>query len=459
MPRSPSPNGKKKRKKKGKKLSKAAKAALKLAKKLKKENLLRQLEQNLQNEKELRDASATGDIERTVQALQLFLEFEDPPGNVDMPDSFGMSAMLNASMRGHEKIVEILIAGHRGSETVERFDPETGDLVINEETGEPATMEVPKVWANSDVNFQSTGGGSTALMWACERGHSQVVSMLIQAGCVPDVRNDYGWTALQLAALNGHVDCVSELFAHSGAVEALMNETIDFLHPNSGNSAFMWATTKSQLRCMQALLELGCDCRGVNALGMTAPEVADTAGHTEAVQLLVDWDTTCEKNRAAAMAEIEMYGVEYVRKSGVDIDSLKECWHGCAPESFHEITVVDEETGEEVVVMKNIVDEETGEIVGEEATLRVEGGCTCLKLLPTEEEKAAALEVAAREAEAEAEAAAVAAARKQRKKGSKGGRGRSRTERGGAGKTRDSVSPNARNRGAGGKSKSPSRRK
>jgi ankyrin repeat protein len=444
MPRSPSPKDKKKRKNKGKKLSKAAKAAKKAAKKLKKEQIKQQKELNLINEKELRDAAASGDIERTIQALANFKEFEDPPGNVDMPDNFGMSAMLHAAMRGHEKIVEILINGHKGYEQVEKYDEETGDLVINELTGEPMMMSVPKIWANSDVNFQSKGGGSTALMWACERGHTEIVSMLLKAGCVPDVRNDYGWTALHLAALNGHVDCISELFGHEGAVQDLMNETIDFLHPNSGNSAFMWATTKSQLRCMQALLELGCDCRGVNALGMTPLDVATTAGHADTIQLLKDWDVTCEKKRADTLAQIEMYGLDYVRNLGVDIESLKQCWRGCAEVSYHEVTVLDEETNEMVVVMKNIIDEKTGKIIGKEPEMRQEGGCTCLKLLPTPEELAAEKEAAEKEAREAAAREAAAAGRGNKK----GRRGRSRTERGrtekGGGKRRDSPSPSRR---------------
>ena len=450
MPRSPSPNGKKKKGKgkKKKKLSKAAKAAKKLAAKFKKENVARQKEKNLINEKELRDSAASGDIERTRQALGRFQEFEDPPGNVDTPDNFGMSAMLHAAMRGHEKIVEILIAGHSGYEHIEQFDDETGDLVINEETGEPLLARIPKRWANSDVNFQSNGGGSTALMWACERGHSEVVRMLVKAGCVPDVRNDYGWTALHLAALNGHVDCVAELFAHEGAVLDLMNETIDFLHPNSGNSAFMWATTKSQLRCMQALLELGCDCRGPNALGMTPPEIAETAGHNEATQLLQDWDTTCEKKRADTLEQIETYGVDYVRNLGVDIEALKECWHGCPEVTYQEVTELDEETGEQVIAMTPIIDEETGETTGEEPKMEKKGGCTCLKLLPTEEEIA----VAAQEAAA-AEAAALAAQEADMNKKSKKrkGRGRSRTKGGTEGKRtegkrRESPSPSSRKR-------------
>ena len=455
--RSPSPkrggdDGGKKRKKKskGKKLSKAAKKAKKLAAKLKKQQRIEQKALNLVQEKELRDAAATGDVERTVEALCKFGEFDDPPGNVDEPDSFGMSAMLHAAMRGHERIVSILIAGTKGYEQVEKFDAETGDLVINELTGEPQTISVPKIWANSDVNFQSNGGGSTALMWACERGHSEVVRLLLKAGCVPDIRNDYGWTALMLAALNGHVDCVQEMFAQEGAVRDVMVETVDFLHANSGNSAFMWATTKGQLRCMQALLDLGADCRGQNGLGMSTMEVADTAGHTEAVQLLQDWDLACEKKRAKAMEDIEMYGIDYVRKTGVDIHSLTECWHGCPPEIPVVVTelrvVVDEKTGEEtsenVEVMA--VDPETGEETGE-AVYRIEGGCTCLKLVLPDEEKQEEKEE--EKVEQKVTTKGKGKKDKKKKKGSKSdkneSRGRSKTGRGG-GKTQDSPSPSRR---------------
>jgi ankyrin repeat protein len=422
-------------KKKGKKLSKAAKKAAKAAKKLKKQLIREQQELNLLQEKELRDSAATGDVDRTVEALAKFKEFDDPPGIVDNPDSFGMSAMLHAAMRGHKRIVEILIAGHKGYEEVEKFDEETGDLVINEATGDPETIRVPKLWANSDVNFQSTGGGSTALMWACERGHTECTKLLLQAGCVPDVRNDYGWTALMLAALNGHVDCVQELFAHEGAVRAVMEETIDFMHVNSGNSAFMWATTKGQLRVMQTLLVLKADCRGVNGLGMTAVEVAETAGHVDAVQLLKDWDITCERQRAKALDDIEMYGMDYIRKQGIDIESLTECWHACPPQVAIPIVLVDEETQEELPVLN----EETGE-----PTFRIEGGCTCLKLVLPEEEKKED-DVEEKVADVQMQKGKGARSKKQNKKDSKRDRGRSRTDRGGKKKS-NSPSPSSRRR-------------
>ena len=318
---------------------------------------------------------------------------------------------------------------------VEKFDEETGDLVINEATGDPETIRVPKLWANSDVNFQSTGGGSTALMWACERGHTECTKLLLQAGCVPDVRNDYGWTALMLAALNGHVDCVQELFAHEGAVRAVMEETIDFMHVNSGNSAFMWATTKGQLRVMQTLLVLKADCRGVNGLGMTAVEVAETAGHVDAVQLLKDWDITCERQRAKALDDIEMYGMDYIRKQGIDIESLTECWHACPPQVAIPIVLVDEETQEELPVLN----EETGE-----PTFRIEGGCTCLKLVLPEEEKKED-DVEEKVADVQMQKGKGARSKKQNKKDSKRDRGRSRTDRGGKKKS-NSPSPSSRRR-------------
>jgi hypothetical protein len=425
----------KRRKKKGKKLSKAAKKALKAAKKLKKQLIQEQQDRNLIQEKELRDGAASGDVARTIEAISKFGEFDEPPGNVDTPDSFGMSAMLHAAMRGHERIVEVLIAGIKGYETVEKFDEETGDLVINELTGEPMTMQMPKLWANSDVNFQSTGGGSTALMWACERGHSECVKLLLQAGCVPDVRNDYGWTALMLAALNGHVDCVQELFAHEGTIRAVMDETIDFLHINSGNSAFMWATTKGKLRCMQTLLDLKTDCRGVNSLGLTAMEVAETAGHGDAVQLLKDWDDTCEKNRAEALELIETYGIDYGRQQGLNIESLTECWHGCPPEIAVPIMTIDEETKEEIPVLSEATEDGDGE-----PQFRLEGGCTCLKLILPEEEKKEEEKV---EEKVEEKKKKKRKKEKNRGKGSKNDRGRSKTDRGG-GKRRDSQSPSKR---------------
>lgn len=423
--------GKKGKKGKKKKLSKKAKKALKAAKKERKLRRQAQAAQNILNEKELRDAASSGDVRRAQEAVALFGEHDDPPGDVDSPDAFGMTALLSAGMRGHTQIVELLINGNNGSELVEMYDVETGDLVIDEETGEPMMHRVQTVWANADVNAQSKDGGSTALMWACERGHVDIARLCLKAGCVPDTRNDYGWTALMLAALNGQTDCVDELFAHEGPVREVAMETIDFQHLQSGNTALLWAASKGQCDTMQRLLEIGANCRVKNATGLSGSDLADLHGHPEAVKVLEEWDIHLEAERAKWLEEIEMYGTEYVANQGVDIQSLKECWRECSEEKT--VEVLDPETGEPMTEEK--LDEE-GNVQLIPVT-RTEGGCKCRKL-PLSEEELEAIRIAEEEAEAKRLAREEKKAREARRGGGRRGRG---GKRGGEKKSSRSKSP------------------
>ena len=79
-------NGKKK------KLSKKARKALKAAKKERKLRRQAQAAQNILNEKELRDAAASGDVRRVEEALALFGEHDDPAGDVDSHDALVLLA-------------------------------------------------------------------------------------------------------------------------------------------------------------------------------------------------------------------------------------------------------------------------------------------------------------------------------------------------------------------------------
>jgi ankyrin repeat protein len=58
--------------------------------------------------------------------------------------------------------------------------------------------------------------GRTALMFASERGHKEVVKLLIEKGAGVNVKDKYGWTALKYASENGHQEIV-ELLKSYGA--------------------------------------------------------------------------------------------------------------------------------------------------------------------------------------------------------------------------------------------------
>ena len=63
-----------------------------------------------------------------------------------------------------------------------------------------------------DPDAADDDDGITPLMLASENGHVDVAHLLLEAGALPDSRDNRGETALMDAAHNGHLDSQSENF-------------------------------------------------------------------------------------------------------------------------------------------------------------------------------------------------------------------------------------------------------
>jgi ankyrin repeat protein len=60
----------------------------------------------------------------------------------------------------------------------------------------------------------------TALLWAADMGHLDVLELLIRSGANLNLTDEHGLTALLWAADRGHVDCVNALLAGKCNVNA-----------------------------------------------------------------------------------------------------------------------------------------------------------------------------------------------------------------------------------------------
>ena len=125
---------------------------------------------------------------------------------------------------------------------------------------------------NADVNMRSSEGWS-ALIMAAKEGHHRILTRLLAAGAhvnPPDITH----TALRGASLGGHLGCVRTLLALSA-------------NPNlcsvGNKTPLMGACMHGHAAIVHALLEAGAEPTIVNEFGESARDLAVTHSHVECV--------------------------------------------------------------------------------------------------------------------------------------------------------------------------------
>lgn len=118
----------------------------------------------------------------------------------------------------------------------------------------------------------------TALMLACEKGHTDVVNILLERILDLDAKNCDGRTALHIAVLEGHVKVVEAL---------LKRKFIDAdLRDNKGRTAFLTAALRGHTEIVRLLIKKGVDVNQVSRNGWTALHFAAEKDKFEVVTLL-----------------------------------------------------------------------------------------------------------------------------------------------------------------------------
>ena len=133
-----------------------------------------------------------------------------------------------------------------------------------------------------EVN-EKNNDGYTALMLAASNGHKDIVSKLLaQEGIDVNAKDDHHNTALIFATQKGHTEIVYALLAKGADVNA---------KDDHRNTALIFAAEKGHTDIVHALLEKGADVNAKNALDQTALMYAAEQGNTDiSLLLLADKD-------------------------------------------------------------------------------------------------------------------------------------------------------------------------
>ena len=129
--------------------------------------------------------------------------------------------------------------------------------------------------AGADVNAKDNMGW-TALHWAAENGHTEIVNLLLVNKAPIDANYD-GVTALHWAVENGHTEIVNLLLVNRAKVDAKYD----------GVTALHIAAMNGRTKIVEALIEAGADVNEKIRDEVTALHWAAEDGNTEIVNLLL----------------------------------------------------------------------------------------------------------------------------------------------------------------------------
>lgn len=133
----------------------------------------------------------------------------------------------------------------------------------------------------ADVNARGDDSTwrKTALMEAAEKGFTEVVRALIDAGAALNTTNQHGRTALMFAARYGFDNIVLALVEKGANVNLIPND-------EEGLSALMVASASGREGVVEILLKNGADVNAKSKTGMTSLDYALKGGHANIAQWL-----------------------------------------------------------------------------------------------------------------------------------------------------------------------------
>ena len=143
----------------------------------------------------------------------------------------------------------------------------------------------------NSVKFIELSNGSTPLMIASRKGNVGDVKDLLEKGADLKLKDNYGYSALMKASLNGHKDVVETLL-NQGASK---DEKLEWC----GWTVLMMACYYGHKNVVEYLLEQGADLEIKNKSGCNALTLAASKGHVDIVKCLI----TNRKNEDTSISE------------------------------------------------------------------------------------------------------------------------------------------------------------
>jgi len=270
--------------------------------------------------KGLIDEAKKGDLQNVIRLL-------NAQANVNEYNAEGLTALMSAAENGHAEVVKVLLQAGANVDNVipDIINSNSGvdeneDFVSLEVRVLPASMgkdfccgttalmiaalkghsQVVKELLEAKANVDTQNADkSTALMLAAKHGHLQVVTELLEKGADINIQNTKGKTALMLAAKHRHLQVVTELLKQS-------NVDLSLQDYSNGSTALILAALNGKFEIVRELIDRGADINAKNLFGFTALMVAAINGYSNIVSLLLAHKADVEvKNNEGCTALID----------------------------------------------------------------------------------------------------------------------------------------------------------
>ena len=205
--------------------------------------------------------------------------------DVNRKGSGGNTALARACDQGNQAMVALLLS-HPEVDVNTVGEDELTPLLCAARGGKKAIVELLLARKELQVNHRGSKDqpdirGKSALIWAGEEGHRDIVQLLVGHPEVEiNMKDEDGYTGLIWAADNGHLDAVTEFLKHPD----IDVNAVDL----DGHSALIWAADKGHAAIVSLLLDQkNLDVNVRDSEGYSPLICAASEGHRSVVKLLL----------------------------------------------------------------------------------------------------------------------------------------------------------------------------
>uniref|UniRef100_A0A673YDF4 Ankyrin repeat domain 52 n=1 Tax=Salmo trutta TaxID=8032 RepID=A0A673YDF4_SALTR len=203
--------------------------------------------------------------------------------SLDVRDAGGHTALYLAAQQGHAQCVEVLLSHGASCHLKERRRKWTPLHVAASNGQTDCLLMLVNRGEKADVIDIVDIQGQTALMLAALGSHTDCVHILLEKGAGADTADKRGRTALHRAAAMGSEDCVSALLEHGAS--ALCRES-------RGRTPLHLASSCGHMELLRSLLQGATSTDPLDSLldysGYTPAHWAAYHGHEDCLDVLLD---------------------------------------------------------------------------------------------------------------------------------------------------------------------------